>query len=852
MPRYNDEDYTQGGNQRQRDLILSSNEYAFVRSQTNGAIKTYTGPVMVTISQQESLVLFNQKTKRFEDTNDFDKARQLFTSAPEGWYVVLKNPSNDNAHPEAGKAVNSPELQIGRKINIAGPCSFSLYPGQMTKVVQGHRLRSNQYLLARVYDAAAAEANRASATIVNSAGEQTSKVSEGSAKPYFAGQLLVIKGTEVSFYMPPTGIEVLSIGTKDGKGGNDYIRDAVTLERLEYAILKDENGNKRYMHGPAVVFPEPTETFVETPSGGTIFRALELSPISGIYVKVIAEYDEEFDEKTEQAFGEDQVTHKVIHHPIGEELFITGNDQMIYYPRPEHAMIQYDGKYMHHAIAIPEGEGRYILNRLTGEITTIKGPKMYLPDPRTEVVVKRKLTEKECKLMYPENDDVLEYNLSVSEKAAEKAARRGVTNSTDVLNNVYATSNQEATLAIFEANANISRGVSYTKPRTIVLDTKYDGVVAINVWTGYAINVVSKTGKREVVVGPTTRLLDYDETLESMSLSTGRPKTTDNLLETAYLRVENNKISDLINVQTKDFVDVQIKVSYCVDFLEEYKDKWFSVDNYVKYMCDRQRSLLKREAKQHYIEDFYDNVTDIVRKVVLDRETEKEPGVKDGRFFPENGMLVHDVEVLSIAIDRDVARILEDHQEEMIKKTLELSDAAKRMEVVTKLAEYQKKEEDLNNASRLYALNLSHEFEVQKLEKQSELEKKRRAEEEAKKQAEADMQVIIDAIQDSQLERSKKADAAKIATEKELAEIEKARQTAYAETVANIMKSVSPDLVAAMNSRSNVDIMESLGNAVSPYAIAKGESIGETINTLLRGTSLQETIKNIKAFDTQD
>lgn len=114
------------------------------------------------------------------------------------------------------------------------------------------------------------------------------------------------------------------------------------------------------------------------------------------------------------------------------------------------------------------------------------------------------------------------------------------------------------------------------------------------------------------------------------------------------------------------------------------------------------------------------------------------------------------------------------------------------------------------------------------------------------------MQVILDAIQDSQLERNKKADAAKIATEKELAEIDKARQTAYAETVASIMKSVSPDLVAAMNSRSNADIMESLGQAVSPYAIAKGESISQTINTLLRGTSLEETIKNIKSFDTQD
>ena len=81
---------------------------------------------------------------------------------------------------------------------------------------------------------------------------------------------------------------------------------------------------------------------------------------------------------------------------------------MIYYPRPEHAIISYDGKHMHHAIAIPEGEGRYVMNRETGEIKTVVGPKMYLPDPRKEVVVKRKLTSKECQLWYPGNVDAIE------------------------------------------------------------------------------------------------------------------------------------------------------------------------------------------------------------------------------------------------------------------------------------------------------------------------------------------------------------------------------------------------------------------------------------------------------------
>ena len=818
MGRYDNDDYGAPTTvARQRDLVLSINEFCFLQNKTNGSIKSHVGPLTMTISQQEALVTFNTKTKKFEETQDFERAKQLFVSAPEGWYVTLKNPTTDNQYPEAGKANTSPStIKIGTKVNIPGPISFALYPGQMAKVVRGHRLRSNQYLLARVYDAAAAIKNIANATVVDAQGQETTqKVEE-----YFMGQLLVIKGTEVSFYVPPTGIEVIPVGGH----GDEFVRDAVTLERLEYAILKDEDGEKRYVHGPAVVFPKPTETFVDSPKGGTIFRALELSPISGIYVKVIAAYKDE--NGTE--------------HPIGEELFITGKDQMIYYPRPEHAMIQYDGKYMHHAIAIPEGEGRYILNRLNGEIKTIRGPQMYLPDPRTEVVVKRKLTRKECELWYPGNEEVLAYNDMISEKQMEKNARRGMTAS--ALDSVYSTSNQQDTLAIFEANANISRGVSYTKPRTITLDTKYDGVVSINVWTGYAINVVSKTGNREIIVGPQTRLLDYDETLESMSLSTGRPKTTDRLLNTAYLRVENNKISDLINVQTKDFVDVQIKVSYCVDFLDEYKDKWFNVENYIKYLCDRERSLLKREVKRYTIQEFYANSTDIVRNIVLNISSNKEKSKDNervGRLFKENGMLVHDVEVLSVMVEREVADILGQHQEEMIRKNLELTDAAARMDVVTKLAEVEKAETELKNQSALYRLELDKAVALEKLKNEEELAEKRRAAAEAAKQAEVDMQKMIDSIHASELARTKARVEADVERSKKYAAIEEAKQKAYAETVKSIMESIQPGLIEALSTKANADLLATATESMSPYAIANGESVAETVDKLLRGTTLE-------------
>ncbi len=813
----------------QKDLVLSINEYAYVLDETKGHVVCWVGPSKTSLSNSDKLVRFDAKSKSFVKCS-YNDAINLFVTAPENWYAILKNPVEGNKHPKPG-ANNLPEdVHIGRKVNVRGPVSFALYPGQMSKVIKGHALRSNQYLLARVYEAE--EASKSAGEMRDTEGN----VIENTQEKYVNGQILVIKGTEVSFYIPPTGIEVIPKDNDDRKG---YVREAVTLERLEYCILKDEDGNKRYVHGPEVVFPKPTETFVTSPKGGFIFRAVELSKISGIYVKVIAEYKDE-DGKV---------------HPVGEELFITGNDQMIYYPRPEHAIISYDNKMMHHAIAIPEGEGRYIMNRMTGEIKTVKGPAMYLPDPRTEVVVKRKLTENQCNLWYPGNRAVLEYNIGLNEKFVEKSL---AVSDLDTLTAYCSVTSASASLANLEAKANISRGTSYTKPRTITLDNKLDGVVSIDVWTGYAINVISKSGKREVVCGPQTVLLDYDQDLERLELSTGCPKTTDRPLRTVYLRHENNKVSDLISVETSDFVRANIKVSYCVDFDPAHKDKWFSVDNYVKYLCDRMRSLLKRAAKKYTINEFYQNYSDIVRSVVLglNGDADANDPHKGHRFFSENGMFVHDVEVLDLSVQRDIESMLLDSQHEMIRKTLELADAQREAEIAEALTVAEKKKQELRTQELLNKMDLQKKEAEHKLAIQAQVNRQQEAEDRAKRQAESDMQPILDAISAAKeareaaehTARQARIDAenrAYIEHQQALANVEAAKQAAYAETVKQIMSSISPDLIAAIETGGRCDLMATMAEHMSPYALAQGESVVDATQKLLNG--LPFDVKEIMA-----
>lgn len=781
--------------QRERDLVLNPNEFAYVLDKTKGLISCVVGSYKMSLSTSDALVIFNEKTKRFEEAS-FQEAITTFVSAPENWYVTLKNPAKEDKHPIAGTANPLPELQIGKKVNIKGNVSFALYPGQMAKAIQGHRLHSNQYLLARVYDAEALE------------------------NQYTIGQLLVIKGTEVSFYIPPTGIEVIPI---DEKGGR-YIRDAVTLERLEYCILKDEQGNKQYIHGAAVVFPEPDETFVENPNGGYKFRAIELSEISGIYVKVIADYEE----------GNRQ-------YKTGEELFITGKEQMIYYPRPEHAIIDYNGQVLHHAIAIPVGEGRYVLDWKTGNIKTIRGAAMYLPDPRKEVIVRRKLTEKQCRLWYPGNAEVLRHNLGMEHTMPAAIEENSKRSGNEKKNRPEQGLRGVGNMAV--GDSGFSRNAVYPELNAVTIDNKYNGAISVDIWTGYAINVVSKNGERKVILGAQTYLMEYDETLESMELSTGRPKTTDHLLSTVYLRVENNKISDVVKVQTKDFVDVQIKVSYCVDFLPEYKEKWFSVENYVKYLTDRERSLIKRAAKLYTIEAFYENAADIVRKVALNLSDEKEKPdskpTRKGRFFPENGMLAHDVEILSVSVQEDVKDILHAHQKKMIKESLELSNASKEMAAAGRLAEVDKAMAEFEYQKQMYRLELSSRLEKEEMEKK---EESKRFEEEARLAAltaEQNLQSVKTAIQNMEIARQKEKMETEFTHKKEMDALEMERQKAYTDSIQRVIESVSPELIASMTSVSNAELLKAVAESISPYALAGGESVADVTDKLLRGTSLE-------------
>lgn len=663
---------------RSNELILNPGEYAFLQDAAKGSVQTHCGPLSVAQTGQLRPIKFIDGS--FIETN-LSGAVVQFATACRGKYIILENPTEEDQglkHPAVGNISSAvPELKHGEKIVVPGPCKFALWPEQIATCVDGHHLRSDQFLVVQVYDANAAVVNW-NQTIVTTDDESDDAVVSKSAADLdlTLGQLFVIR--DVSFYIPPTGIEVVP----DEEG--NYVRDALTLEMSEYAILIDQNGNKRYEQGPQIVFPTPTEEFFADSDGNVKFKPIELTTTQGLHIKVNCDYK---DYEWPEGYATDGVLRTAPRaFNEGDEIFITGATHPIYYPREEHSIIRYGDNLVHFATAVSAGQARYVMNKETGVIDTRVGPDMILLDPTCEVFVKRVLSDAESHLMYPGNQDSLTYNqeLRSFQATTGQDSRESISKSLTADFAKYGPSEVRSLHAMSVAAPaafpdQIHRRTSYTKPHSVTLDDRFSGAPTLKIWTGFAVLLVKADGTRRIEVGPQVVTLDFDETVSPLHLSTGKPKTTDNLLTTGYLEVRNNKVGDIVEVETLDGVTVRLKLSYRVSFAGNH-DKWFDIDNYVKFLCDHIRSRLKGEARLHNIREFYNNTVAIVRDNILGAKIEDTP--RSGLIFEENGMEVTDVELLLVKIaDSQIASLLVTQQQAVVTNQIEIDRAKQTLQV---------------------------------------------------------------------------------------------------------------------------------------------------------------------------
>jgi hypothetical protein len=645
---------------RERDILVAPGEYAYVQDLTKGDIVLYVGPTKISLSNTERLVELRGGRFVAVRADEAGVGVASNVAATHAQYIVLENPPKDPTQRPVKGPNTAIELLWGRRVVVPGPASFPLWPGQRARVVDGHALREDEYLIVKVV-------------------EPGPDVPQHLAGPI--GHLSVVRGSDVTFFVPTTGLEVVP-----GDGG--YVRKA---HRLRKGM--------------------------------------------GLHLRVA---------KAFEAKDGDQVPQG--RYEAGQDLFL--HDREGYFFPTEHLEIVGEVS----AIPIAEREGLYARDLLTGRITTIEGPMSYLPDPTKVEIVLRTLGPETARLY------------RVRDPASERA-------------------------------------------------------IAVDVPSGFAVLVTAKD-RREVVRGPTTRILAFDEDLEILELSTGRPKSAERTLPTCFLQVEGNKVSDVVRVKTRDHNELELELSYRVSFVEHGgpKERWFRVKDYVGLLCDHLGSLVRGAARQSTLESLHEDAVELVRGVVLG---EKPPGgPRPGRVFEENGLWVYDVEVLDVRIlDDDVKDLLEQAQRNAL------------------VAEVKKREQAL----RLETERLREEVERGVLQaKLATLEAGVRVEEarRALGRAEVESRVVLDREErlgraQSEAEAFAIAQSARHAAEERSAELERRVTEARVEAFAKQMQAMAPELVATLKTLGHQKLAADLAKSAAPLAILGGESVSEVVERLL-------------------
>ncbi len=652
---------------RERDILIAPSEYAYVQDLTKGDIVLYVGPTKISLSNTERIVELREN--RFVPVRADDPSFGVspFVSAASSQYIVLENPVVEGKEARPIRGGNTAvDLAVGRKVVVAGPTTFPLWPGQRARVIDGHPLREDEYLIVRYYD----------------------RVPDD---PHPIGSELVVRGADVSFYVPRTGLEVVPAEVLPGRWR--YVRKATR-------------------------FPRP----------------------GGLHVRV-----------TKQLMAEEGHALPAGTYAAGTDVFLADRDGY-FFPDENVEVI---GLVL--PVPIAEKEGLYVRDRPTGRIATIMGPANYLCDPTREEIVPRLLSPERVKLY----------------------------------------------------------GLAQHDPMR---------AVAVNVPPGFAVLVTGKT-KREVVKGPETRILDFDEELTVLRLSTGRPKSDETTLETCFLQVESNKVSDTLSVRTRDHVEVQISVSYRVSFEGQDKQRWFHVKDYVGLLCDHAGSILRAASRTTSIELFQREATEMLRTAILGerRDVEGEgagPPRRPGRAFTENGMWVYDLEVLDVRIlDADVKKLLDGAQRAAI-----VSDA-KRREEERRLSEERLRAEVDREVGDAQILALAKALEVEGA--RAALEERRAA---ALVEVERVTRVGAAEAEARALTIERDAEAQALERRAELG-----RKTLEAQVAAfeKQMAALAPELISTLTTLGHQKLAAELSANVGPLAVLGGGSVTEIVEKLL-------------------
>jgi multidrug efflux pump subunit AcrA (membrane-fusion protein) len=934
-----------------RKIPVTERQFLWVQDDDKGEVTLHVGPTMVSPTAADRVVVDDGEGGFREDLSG---RPQQMVELSDSQYAVLFNPLADNDGGPNGKfragRNESRPVRNGTRAMIPGPCSFYLRPGQRADVRDAHELASNQYLVVKVYgevDTTAPyfQVTARSATITRATAE--SPIAPGSTSPDATpdvvlkrGQLIVIRGLDTQFFIPPTGVDIVPDTSVDESGAGlsaaaaqrllgvlgpeiapqapvdaayatgevaaayeaeaaveqvgqamaprragalvdqstrgrqrvmpaapaaaapaqafaasppmggpagaagggaaaalpptqtlaeissvqtvrralerearqaRLVRQAVVLGEKEYCVIVDADGKREIKVGPARVFPGPYDVFMVEGSRNRVYDAYELLPQRALWLRVIAPISREgLAARLPRGFALEQDQY----YP-GDELLLTGvstffvpfNEIEVLSPQTGEAVVGNDHRTVFiEAIGIDQKSGIYVRDLATGEVRLVRGKQSYLVDPRKEVQITRTVPAADWELWIACNEPHKRMHGPVTTPWA----------------------------------------LSIIVPHNMaVLATSADG--------------------QRVIVGPCVTLLGYEETLTSVLLSTGTPKSDAAPLRTCFLRVGGNRVTDVITVETLDFVSISVRVSLSVAFLVEQKERWFHHENYIQVLVDHLRSIVRSRCRTMALATLWPQIPGVVRDTILGERAVA--GGRPGRAFPENGMVVNEVEVLSADIvDPKIGELMARVQVEFV--TLQIGDrqAQESLASARLRADAERQRQELLHDARERELRLaeaarklSHEAALAQTRDREALAREQQALVDQREAAALDARLAREAVAKtaelSHLQRAADADAAakravdsaSLETQTRLRELEVLVIKAQSAATVAERQAVQASLVEALTALGDKAMLAEVASNMNLVSLFKGKDVGTILAEVLGGTPALPAVQALRA-----
>jgi hypothetical protein len=907
---------------KQTKIPITDRECLWVKNIDKGDVSLYVGPTLFQPSAADCVVCDDGNGGYADDPS---ATPQRMVEVSDGQYAVIFNPVADPEGQPNGafaKGINeTAKLINGTKTMVPGPCSFYLRPGQRCEVRDAHRLEAHEYVVVEVQGTVdqASPYYNITARSVKSSGVSLPLAEDSEERTLRLGSRVVITGLDTNFYIPPSGLDLVPDTSVDASGkemtpdvaqrlisnramantqeealvanyldqfapeskgvtrravpasveqssrlrhafteeasyssamGFDddeiaqsrrqdemrrnldhamahnkafqeavqkearkaaLVRRAVVLSEKEFCVLIDADGKRQVHQGPARVFPGPYDRFQTTGSRNRVYDAYELLPQRAVWLRVITEVSSE---TLAKKLPHGIELKKEVYYP-GDELLVHGVSAF-FFPFNEIEVLNAQGaavvgndhsSVLIEEIGIDQKSGIYVRDLRTGEARLIRGKQSYLVDPRKEVQILR--------LVSPGD-----WNLMIGEQEPHKH--------------------------------------SNTEVRT-------PWALSITIPHNMAVLATSAEGQR-VIEGPKVELLEYEERLAVLKLSRGRPKGNKGSIETCFLRVRGNRVSDEVEIETRDFVRIRMILSYTITFRQEHKDEWFNHLNYVKLLVNQLRSMLRGQLRKVDFLELQPQIEDLVRDTVLGGKVEGE--AREGRLFDtENGMHVHAVDVLEIEImNKDIAQQLIQVQTSSVSLRIgdrEAKDQLASAQLRATLADDQRQIDaeqfQLDAGHERKKAQLIHEHELSALAEQWRTRAQHEAE--AHRDALEDLQAALH--RDNITHKAELAQSAEVvAGEVEAAQLRHAEEQTHAQattaleveliaaqsaaTVAE-RQAVTPGLVEALSGWSESHIMSTAASNMGLVSLFKGKDVATLLEEFLGSSKVAKVVQRLRS-----